>query len=108
MRRSQISISLLLLLIMPTLAASQSISDQAKKLHSTSIVIDTHDDTTQRLLDPKFDLSLRHSDGNIEIQMEKKMAERPPSFMRGMSMLPSGWRTERSNFGSRRRWVVSS
>ena len=60
-------LSLLLLLIMPTLSSAQSISDQAKKLHSSSIVIDTHDDTTQRLLDPKFDLSVRHSDGNIDI-----------------------------------------
>jgi len=42
---------------MPSLAAAQSVSDQAKKLQSSSIVIDTHDDTTQRLLDPKFDLS---------------------------------------------------
>ena len=67
MHRPQISLSLLLLLIMPSLAASQSISDQAKKLQSTSIVIDTHDDTTQRLLDPKFDLSTRHNDGNIDI-----------------------------------------
>jgi membrane dipeptidase len=57
---------------MPTLAAAQSISDQAKKLQSTSIVIDTHDDTTQRLLDPKFDLSLRHSDGNIDIPRMKE------------------------------------
>jgi membrane dipeptidase len=72
MRRPQISLSLLLLLIMPTLAAAQSISDQAKKLQSTSIVIDTHDDTTQRLLDPKFDLSLRHSDGNIDIPRMKE------------------------------------
>ena len=72
MRRSQISISLLLLLIMPTLAASQSISDQAKKLHSTAIVIDTHDDTTQRLLVPKFDLSVRHNDGNIDIPRMKE------------------------------------
>ena len=72
MHRSQISLSLLLLLIMPTLAASQSISDQAKKLQSSSIVIDTHDDTTQRLLDPKFDLSVRHSDGNIDIPRMKE------------------------------------
>jgi membrane dipeptidase len=57
---------------MPTLAASQSVSDQAKKLQSSSIVIDTHDDTTQRLLDPKFDLSLRHSDGNIDIPRMKE------------------------------------
>jgi membrane dipeptidase len=58
---------LLLLLIMPVIIAAQSVSDQARKLQSTSIVIDTHDDTTQRLLDPKFDLSVRHSDGNIDI-----------------------------------------
>jgi membrane dipeptidase len=72
MHRSQISLSLLLLLIMPTLAAAQSVSDQAKKLQSASIVIDTHDDTTQRLLNPKFDLSLRHNDGNIDIPRMKE------------------------------------
>ena len=66
------SVCLLVLLIMPTLAAAQSISDQAKKLQATSIVIDTHDDTTQRLLDPKFDLSVRHSDGNIDIPRMKE------------------------------------
>jgi len=57
---------------MPTLSSSQSVSDQAKKLHSSSIVIDTHDDTTQRLLDPKFDLSVRHTDGNIDIPRMKE------------------------------------
>jgi membrane dipeptidase len=56
---------------MPVTAA-QSVSDQVKKLQSSSIVIDTHDDTTQRLLDPKFDLSLRHSDGNIDIPRMKE------------------------------------
>jgi membrane dipeptidase len=29
--------------------------------------VDTHDDTTQRLLDHKFDLSERHTDGSIDI-----------------------------------------
>jgi membrane dipeptidase len=57
---------------MPSFAASQSISDQAKKLQSTSIVIDTHDDTTQRLLDPRFDLAIRHNDGNIDIPRLKE------------------------------------
>jgi membrane dipeptidase len=47
--------------------AADSVSEQAKKLHFSSIVIDTHDDTTQRLLDPHFDLGARHSDGNIDI-----------------------------------------
>jgi membrane dipeptidase len=65
-------VSLLLLLVMPSLAVSQSVSDQAKKLQSSSIVIDTHDDTTQRLLDPKFDLSVRHNDGNIDIPRMKE------------------------------------
>ena len=62
-----LSLCLLLLLIMPVITAAQFVSDQARKLQSTSIVIDTHDDTTQRLLDPKFDLSVRNSDGNIDI-----------------------------------------
>jgi len=66
------SVCLLVLLIMPSLAAAQSVSDQAKKLQTTSIVIDTHDDTTQRLLDPKFDLSIRHNDGNIDIPRMKE------------------------------------
>jgi membrane dipeptidase len=52
---------------MPVITTAQFVSDQARKLQSTSIVIDTHDDTTQRLLDPKFDLSVRNSDGNIDI-----------------------------------------
>jgi membrane dipeptidase len=47
--------------------AADTVSDQAKKLQSSSIVIDTHDDTTQRLLEPHFDLGTRHSDGNIDI-----------------------------------------
>ena len=39
----------------------------ADRLHFESIVIDTHDDTTQRLLDPGFDLGVRHTDGSIDI-----------------------------------------
>jgi membrane dipeptidase len=56
--------------ILPLLAVpsqSQPISQKAKDLHFSSIVIDTHDDTTQRLLDPKFDLGARHTDGSIDI-----------------------------------------
>ncbi|MGH9735649.1 MAG: dipeptidase [Candidatus Acidiferrales bacterium] len=50
-----------------TAADKPAISKQAHDLHFRSIVIDTHDDTTQRLLDPSFDLSVRHSDGNIDV-----------------------------------------
>jgi membrane dipeptidase len=48
-------------------AQSSPISDKAKKLHFSSIVIDTHDDTTQRLLDPHFDIAVPHTDGNIDL-----------------------------------------
>ena len=43
------------------------ISARAKKLHFSSIVVDTHDDTTQRFLDGKFDLDARNSTGSIDI-----------------------------------------
>jgi membrane dipeptidase len=44
-----------------------NISPAARELHFQSIVVDTHDDTTQRLLDPKFDFGVRHSDGSVDI-----------------------------------------
>jgi membrane dipeptidase len=55
--------------IMPflTVTAHNDVSQKAHDLHFSSIVVDTHDDTTQRLLDPKFDLGVRHSDGSIDI-----------------------------------------
>ena len=49
------------------LMAAETVSEKAKKLHFSSIVVDTHDDTTQRLLDNKFDLGERHTDGSIDI-----------------------------------------
>ncbi|HWZ97911.1 MAG TPA: dipeptidase [Candidatus Dormibacteraeota bacterium] len=52
--------------------AADSISEKAKKLHFSSVVMDTHDDTTQRFLDPKFDLGVRHTDGSIDIPRMKE------------------------------------
>jgi len=49
------------------LLAADTVSDKAKKLHFSSIVLDTHDDTTQLLLDPNYDFSARHSHGNVDI-----------------------------------------
>ena len=46
---------------------SDAIPARAKKLHFSSIVVDTHDDTTQRFLDGKFDISERHADGSIDL-----------------------------------------
>jgi membrane dipeptidase len=63
------TLAVLSLLCTVTLAivVAQSVSDKAKKVHFSSIVIDTHDDTTQRLLDPHFDIAVPHTDGNIDI-----------------------------------------
>lgn len=63
------SVFLLLGGILPLLAvkSSDDSSPKARALHFRSIVVDTHDDTTQRLLDPQFDLSVRHADGNVDI-----------------------------------------
>lgn len=58
-------------IVLPLAALTASdklaVSKRARALHFRSIVIDTHDDTTQRLLDPAFDLGARHSDGNVDI-----------------------------------------
>ena len=62
-----LSVCLLGATLMLVSASSDSVFDQANKLTHSAIVIDTHDDTTQRLLDPHFDLAARHSDGNIDI-----------------------------------------
>ncbi|MGB7763671.1 MAG: dipeptidase [Candidatus Acidiferrales bacterium] len=63
----------LLFLAFPFVASAQTvkISAHARALHFSSIVIDTHDDTTQRLLDPHFNLDVRHTDGNIDIPRMK-------------------------------------
>src|SRR5436309_4441662 len=47
--------------------SSEGISEKARKLHFSSIVVDTHDDTTQRFLDGKFDLGTRGSTGSIDL-----------------------------------------
>ena len=54
-------------IILAKSVTGDNVSDRAKKLHFSSILVDTHDDTTQLLLDPKFDLGQRHSKGSIDI-----------------------------------------
>jgi membrane dipeptidase len=52
--------------------SADSISEKARKLHFSSIVVDTHDDTTQRFLDGKFDLGERSASGSIDIPRMKE------------------------------------
>jgi membrane dipeptidase len=55
----------------PALVLTQSggqVSDRAKQLHNRAIVIDSHDDTTQRLVDDKtFKIEALNPNGNIDI-----------------------------------------
>jgi membrane dipeptidase len=46
---------------------SVPISEQARRLHFSSIVVDTHDDTTQRFFSKDFDLGQRNPTGHIDI-----------------------------------------
>ena len=48
-------------------ASGDGIADRARKLHFSTIVLDTHDDTTQRLFSKDFDIAKRNSDGAIDI-----------------------------------------
>jgi len=40
---------------------------RAQRLHQNAIVIDTHCDTTQRLLDDSWDMTARHEDGHVDL-----------------------------------------
>src|SRR5207248_4713067 len=52
--------------------AADDLSARARKLHFSSIVVDTHDDTTQRFLDGDFDLAPRNASGSIDIPRMKE------------------------------------
>jgi membrane dipeptidase len=47
--------------------SADDIAERAKKLHFSSIVLDTHDDTTQRFFSKDFDLGRRNPDGHVDI-----------------------------------------
>src|ERR1700675_3199375 len=53
--------------LMIQVATGDDIADRAKKLHFSSIVLDTHDDTTQRFFSKSFDIGKRNTDGHIDI-----------------------------------------
>jgi membrane dipeptidase len=72
MMRTRIIRVFLALFVVPLLIVAQTadapISARAKEIHDRAIVIDTHADTTQRMLfDKTFDIGVRHKDGNIDI-----------------------------------------
>ena len=48
-------------------ASADDIAERAKKLHFSSIVLDTHDDTTQRFFSKDYDIGKHNPDGHVDI-----------------------------------------
>ena len=63
---------LLLLSLQLSPVHGDDIADRARKLHFSSIVLDTHDDTTQRFFANNYDLAKRNPDGHIDIPRMKE------------------------------------
>jgi membrane dipeptidase len=65
---AQLCAALSLALPVHTQAPADTVSPRAKQLHDQAIVVDSHDDTTQRLVfDKAFDIAKRNANGNIDI-----------------------------------------
>ena len=47
--------------------STDTISEQSMKLHFSSIVLDTHDDTTQLFFNADYDLARRNPIGQVDI-----------------------------------------
>src|ERR1700730_11971310 len=48
-------------------SAPDAIADRAHQVHFSSIVLDTHDDTTQRFFSKGYDLGKHNPDGPVDI-----------------------------------------
>ncbi len=48
-------------------ASADDVAERARKLHFSSIVLDTHDDTTQRFFSKDFDIGKRNPEGHVDI-----------------------------------------
>ncbi|MFY9551462.1 MAG: membrane dipeptidase, partial [Thermoanaerobaculia bacterium] len=68
MRRVLCAIALAIPVAVLSQAPGDPISARAKRLHDRAIVVDSHADTTQRLIfDEAFDIGKRNTNGNIDI-----------------------------------------
>jgi len=66
------SIFVLVCLFHSTPLRADEIVERARKLHFSSIVLDTHDDTTQRFFSPSYDLAKRNPSGHVDIPRMKE------------------------------------
>src|SRR2546423_12562873 len=71
MRRALALLSVLLCSCLAALLAQanagDAVAEHARQLHFSSIVLDTHDDTTQRFFSKEFSLGKRNPDGHVDI-----------------------------------------
>ena len=67
MRHTSFLAVLSIVLLPLQVLADTAVPAAARKLHFDALVVDTHDDTTQRMLNPAFDLGERHTEGSIDI-----------------------------------------
>src|SRR5262252_1557080 len=68
MRKALCAIALAIPVAVFAQAPADSVSPRAKQLHGRAIVVDSHADTTQRLIfDTAFDIGKRNPNGNIDI-----------------------------------------
>ena len=66
--RLRVSIWMLAAATLSAQSSAPQVSDRAKQLHTRAIVIDSHADTTQRLIfDKTFNLGARNANGNLDI-----------------------------------------
>jgi membrane dipeptidase len=73
--RTIFSLAFFLSLAMPPSGSpvmADELAARAHDLHFSSLVIDTHADTTQRFLDPGFDLGPRNASGSVDISRLKE------------------------------------
>ena len=66
------AVLLAVMALMKSSSRADDMSARARKLHFSSIVLDTHDDTTQRFLDGDFDLAPRNASGSVDIPRMKE------------------------------------
>jgi len=65
-------VTLLIATTLTQLALADDIADRASKLQFSSIVLDTHDDTTQRFFTKDYDLGKRNAEGHVDIPRMKE------------------------------------
>src|ERR1700693_5153935 len=67
-----ICVCLAVVFVFSSVTSGDDIAERAHKLQFSSIVLDTHDDTTQRFFTNNFDLGKRNPEGHVDIPRMKE------------------------------------